>query len=608
MLPASGLRFLMSQGALPWLSRLCALYTKHAPSVRRCSVDAHSSGAVVSLTIAGGTVQLLLKPKGEGKSYAETPSLSVSLQPRPDDCTLDPREAEQVARDFIDVLARADKGTIDITPPRPPENDGQAEIVTVDPEAVAAAREALADEIHWASFIGYKALVTEDLYPHVGPLGEIVSEDQILDGWRDAVRRINDGTAPEKLGLYVHTPFCTVACSFCYCAKTDNFNRAMMASYIERLHDEIDTFAPIFSDSTFTSVYFGGGTPSLLTPPAMKRLFQELYSAFHVPEGTQVIFEGNPDSLNEGKIEVMAREGRVTRLTIGVQTLDDDVQRAVRRFNKPEHVAEAVAAARKHGIKHVNCDIMAGMPLQTLDSFKRDVEFLFSLEPDSLHLNGYRPLPSTALGSTSKPMSDEEIELRDEMLKWGTAFLASNGHSDKSGQGQRRTRNAANIQEYDLRRQNSSLLGLGYPARAHSFAGHYYSPNTDSGMDAGLREQAEHGRVWRGVEVDDVEEQHKYLVNNFRTGFTHSEFRSIFRADASTVAPEAFEKLEACGIISVDEERVRTHVSSPTEDLTFRSFFYSPKHMARAREVWGHEYDRDEDYTRLLLEFTESAG
>lgn len=598
----------MAQGALQWLNRLCALYTKHAPAVQSCHAEVHSSGAVVSLTVAGGTVQLLLKPKGEGKSYAETASLAVSLQPRPEDSTLDAREAEQIARGFIEVLVRADKGNIDVAPALPPENHGQAERVLIDPEAVAAARAELADEIHWASFVGYKALVTEDLYPHVGPLGEILSEEKILDGWRDAVRRINEGTAPEKLGLYVHTPFCTVACSFCYCGKTDNFNRAMMDGYLDRLHAEIDTFAPIFTDSTFTSVYFGGGTPSLLTPPAMKRLFHDLYRAFHVPEGTQVIFEGNPDSLNEGKIEVLAGEGRVTRLTIGVQTLDDDVQRVVRRFNKPEQVAEAVAAARKHGIQHVNCDVMAGMPLQTLDSFKRDVEFLFSLEPDSLHLNGYRPLPRTALGATSKPMTDEEIALRDEMVKWGTDFLASHGHSDKSGQGQRRTRNAANIQEYDLRRQNSSLLGLGYPARAHSFAGHYYSPNTQAGIDAGLAEQAAHGRVWRGVEVDDLEEQHKYLVNNFRTGFSRAEFTSIFGTDVSTVAPDAFAKLESCGIITVDEDRVRTHVNSPTEDLTFRSFFYSPKHMARAREVWGPEYDRSVDYTRLLLELSESAG
>ena len=248
----SRLRFGMAQGALQWLNRLCALYTKHAPAVQSCHAEVHSSGAVVSLTVAGGTVQLLLKPKGEGKSYAETASLAVSLQPRPEDSTLDAREASR-SHAVIEVLVRADKGNIDVAPALPPENHGQAERVLIDPEAVAAARAELADEIHWASFVGYKALVTEDLYPHVGPLGEILSEEKILDGWRDAVRRINEGTAPEKLGLYVHTPFCTVACSFCYCGKTDNFNRAMMDGYLDRLHADIDTFAPIFTDSIFTS-------------------------------------------------------------------------------------------------------------------------------------------------------------------------------------------------------------------------------------------------------------------------------------------------------------------------------------------------------------------
>ena len=97
-------------------------------------------------------------------------------------------------------------------------------------------------------------------------------------------------------------------------------------------------------------------------------------------------------------------------------------------------------------------------------------------------------------------------------------------------------------------------------------------------------------------------------MNNFRTGFTRAEFASIFGTDACSVAPEAFAKLEACGIVTVEDDRVRTHVNSPTEDLTFRTFFYSPKLMARTRAIWGAEYDRSVDYTRLLLELSESAG
>ena len=180
MVPQTGLRVLMAKDSLSWLARLCELYAKHATAVQQCTIEPHSSGAVVSLIVKGGTVRLLLKPKGEGKRYAETTSLAVSLMTRPNDCTLKPREAEQFALDFIEVLRRADKGHIDLMPPKPAEHSAKVpiDIIQLDPMAVQAA-EALEDEIHWASFVGYKALITEDLYPHVGPLGEILSEKEI---------------------------------------------------------------------------------------------------------------------------------------------------------------------------------------------------------------------------------------------------------------------------------------------------------------------------------------------------------------------------------------------------------------------------------------------
>jgi coproporphyrinogen III oxidase-like Fe-S oxidoreductase len=594
----------MAQSALSWLTRLCTLYAKHSSEVKECIAEVHPSGVMVTIEVEDGAIQVLVRRKTEGKAYTKTASFSVSLRGAIEG-EMEQGRPEQVALQFIAVLDRADKGGIELPVPGSGPS-GASKQPPIDEARAAAAREAYADELKWASFVGYKAVVTEDLYPHI-PLGEPIPQQEILDGWIRTLERKKEGTAPDKLGLYVHMPFCTVACSFCYCGKTDRFNRAMMEGYLSRLHQEIEFFAPAFKGSTFTSVYFGGGTPSLMTAPAMKKLFGALYSAFDVPRGTQVIFEGNPDSLSDSKIQVLANEGRVTRLTIGVQTLDDKVQALVRRFNKPEHVAEAIASAREHGIEHVNCDIMAGMPLQTQESFQRDVEFLYSLGPDSLHLNGYRPLPRTRLAS-AEPMTEEEKELRNQMLIWGNAFLAERGHVDKSGQGRRRTQNAANIQEYDLRRQNSSLLGLGYPSRAHSFGGHYYSPDTSIGFDEGLARESATGRVWRGVAVDDREEQHKYLVTNFRTGFSRAEFESIFGVDVCTVAPEAFEKLEALGVISVDDEHVRTYVNSPMEDFTYRTFLYSPKHMARAREVWGSDFDPEIDYTEQLLELTESVG
>ena len=105
------------------------------------------------------------------------------------------------------------------------------------------------------------------------------------------------------------------------------------------------------------------------------------------------------------------------------------------------------------------------------------------------------------------------------------------------------------------------------------------------------------------------------LKNNFsliakfkRDDNSNTKIESIFGVDVCTVAPEAFEKLEALGVIAVDDEQVRTYVNSPMEDFTYRTFLYSPKHMARAREVWGSDFDPETDYTEHLLELTESVG
>ena len=154
-------------------------------------------------------------------------------------------------------------------------------------------------------------------------------------------------------------------------------------------------------------------------------------------------------------------------------------------------------------------------------------------------------------------MCPEGVALRDEMLAWGTSALAEAGHGSDLGQGPRRTRNAANIQEYDLRRQNSSLLGLGFPARAHSFGSHYYLPDASEGFDPSLQRELGGVRRWRAIRAGLEEERHKYLVSNLRTGFTRTEFRSLFGVDPIDAAPEGFAALEAMGQLRSQRRRRR---------------------------------------------------
>lgn len=585
--------------ALDLLARVLQVLQRHEPALRGWTFTAVADGQLLSLAFDTDALTLHVAPARGGPSYARTASLQLSVRSEQI-----PAAHERLLSTLVALLTRRDPGGLHV--PTAPAPGGPRVPTPPDADRAALAREQLKDELHFASFVAWKAVTTEDLYPHVGPLGEPLSTESLLAAWAHTLARIRAGSAPPQLGLYVHVPFCTVACTFCFCGKTDNFDRAGFDSYVERLCEEAALFGPTFAGARFTSVYFGGGTPSLLSPPAMRKVFETLWRWFDVPAGTQVIFEGNPDSLSDRKIEQLATAGRVTRLTIGVQTLDDAVQARVKRFNKPHQVRDAVASARQWGIEHVNVDLMAGLPGQTLASFLGDLDFLLSLEPDTIHVNAYRPLPRVGLARQGDDFDPARIALRDEMMRHAAEALERAGHSFVAGGKRRRTANAANVQEFDLRRQNSSLLGLGFPARAHAFGGFYYAPDRREGIDGALKREREEGRRWWGVPADDAEERHKYLVSNLRAGWDRAEFQRLFGMDCLDAAPDALGKLQALGVLDIGPDRVTSRTGKHSDNSTYAVLLYSPAFLARVRAGWGAEYDPGVDYAARLRTLVEA--
>lgn len=586
------------------------VFRRHDPSLRDWRWDATSAPVVLQLNFAEQSVSLRLMPPGSGNYWLAGRSQHVAISGNPPAGGL-PDSLDTLRQ----LVVRGDPGGLTwpaaVRTAATPDVEVAARRQPVKNELRAAE---LASELHWASFFAWQSVISEDLYPHVGALGEIIDTPTLVGLWEKTGDLIRNGIAPQKLGLYIHIPFCTVACTFCYCSKTDDFRRNHVQDYVESVRAQAELFGPTVRGIPFTSVYYGGGTPSLLTSPQMEALFSTFRDQFIIPEGTQVIYEGNPDSLSDRKIEVMAKLGGVTRLTIGVQTLDDDVQRIVKRFNKPEQVAAAVESARKWGITHVNTDLMAGLPGQTTASFMADLEFLLSLQPDSIHLNAYRPLPVVSLAkSLPDAMGPEQIAARDEMMRLAEARLAAAGHSANAGagagtgQGKRKTQSAANIQEYDLRRQNSSLLALGIPARGHAFGGAYYLPDFDRGFESAKNPAPLENWRWRAIMTDTVEEQHKYLVSNMRSGFLRSEFRELFGVDAVETHASAFEKLESLGAVVIEPDFVTSHTGTHADNLMYRVFLHSQAVNERARAVWGASYDPDVDYRGKMRELVEQS-
>lgn len=593
-----------AESARSWLERVVKLFARHAPLESYRILD--GMGEVrLELELEGVRACLSVRPRDDLPAWSHTRSLSLSITSNADDDL--PRETEHHLLLLKSLLARAEPSALDFPTCGDAAFSEQPVIRFRGREQPSAAEERSRSksELAFAAYVAWRALETEDLYPHVSELGDVISMPQVLEGWDRTLGRIRAGTAPDRVGLYVHIPFCAVACTFCYCGKTDAFDRAGFDAYIDELVSEMKRYSEVFAGTPLTSVYFGGGTPSLLPPTALERVLGEMHRAFEVPDGTQIIFEGNPDSLTEKKIEILAKVGRVSRLTVGVQTLDAEAQRRARRHNRPEEVAAAVAAAKKHGIAHVNVDLMAGLDGQSLQSFKDDMEFVLGLGPDSIHINAFRPNPRTKFAKSGQEMSDEQRRLRDEMLAWGTDRLQGGGFSHLD-QGQGKTRDAANIQDYDLRRMNGSLLGLGNPARSHSFASHYYVPEVPNGdIVAALTADREGRRRVRAVPVSDLGEAHRYLVHNLHTGFSLSDFRALWGSDPWEVCPHGFGKLERLGVVRVDGDRVETDPGDHADMLTHRVFLYGAEMYDRVMRVWGPDFDPHTDYDALLQRMCE---
>ncbi|MEV8358698.1 MULTISPECIES: radical SAM family heme chaperone HemW [unclassified Microbacterium] len=213
------------------------------------------------------------------------------------------------------------------------------------------------------------------------PLGDPVPRDGSLPG------AVIDPTAP--LSAYVHIPFCRVRCGYCdfntYTAE--ELRGARREDYAGTLLREIDLASGVLSahPRPLSTVFFGGGTPTLLPARDLAVILVSLRDRFGLEPDAEVTVEANPDTVTPEVTEELAGAG-VTRLSIGMQSAVPEVLRTLDRTHRPENVATAVRAARDSGLA-VSVDLIYGAPDETLDHWRRSVEAALALETD--HISAY---------------------------------------------------------------------------------------------------------------------------------------------------------------------------------------------------------------------------
>lgn len=184
-------------------------------------------------------------------------------------------------------------------------------------------------------------------------------------------------------GLYVHIPFCSSRCSYCDFA-TGLYQSELAERYVAALVAEIKTSR--HRGETVDTIYFGGGTPSLLAPSQLDRILATLHEQFAIDPQSEITLEINPGSVTREKLESFRSLG-INRASFGAQTFDDRELAKLGRSHTAADALKTFADLRDAGFDNVSFDLIAGLPGQTLEGWQRNIEHALTLNPE--HLSFY---------------------------------------------------------------------------------------------------------------------------------------------------------------------------------------------------------------------------
>ncbi|MCH8066646.1 MAG: radical SAM family heme chaperone HemW [Chloroflexi bacterium] len=232
----------------------------------------------------------------------------------------------------------------------------------------------------------------------------------------------------EPFSLYLHIPFCTAKCGYC------DFNsyagqEHLIPSYSEALVQEARLWRKATTGRTVSTVFFGGGTPSLMPLEEFATIVDGLRSTFEIAPDAEFSIEANPGSLDEEYLRGL-RELGVNRLSIGVQSFHDDELQSLDRIHSAGDAGEAYRAARAAGFTNVSLDLIFGLPDQPIERWQESLEEAVALEPDHLSLyaltveEGTPLARSVARGRTPAPVADDQAD----QYEWTVRRLAGTSY------------------------------------------------------------------------------------------------------------------------------------------------------------------------------------
>ena len=215
----------------------------------------------------------------------------------------------------------------------------------------------------------------------------------------------------ETISLYIHIPLCVKKCAYCDFASFEG-RMPQRERYVQAVCREIRAQAAFFGRRRVQTVFMGGGTPTLLTGVHVQTIMDTVRECFDLFEDAEISMEGNPGTLTMENLEAYKKAG-VNRLSLGVQSLEDDLLAGIGRIHTAAQAQEAVRMAREAGFDNLNLDLMYGLPGQSAAQWEETLKKAIALSPEhlscySLILEEGTPLYDSVQAGTSAALPDDD--------------------------------------------------------------------------------------------------------------------------------------------------------------------------------------------------------
>ena len=229
------------------------------------------------------------------------------------------------------------------------------------------------------------------------------------------------------LGLYIHIPFCKAKCAYCDFYSLAHSEEKMDA-YTAALLRHLEEVAPRAAGMQVDTVYFGGGTPSYLGPARLIRILQTVQRRYDVTRDAEITLEANPDSAGDWRALRRLRRAGFNRLSLGVQSTDNELLRRIGRVHTCEQVQQAVTAARKAKLTNLSLDLIYGLPGQTMEDWQRTLADAVALGPEHLSCYGLKLEEGTPLWQQRQALTLPDDDAQADMYLYTVAALSEAGY------------------------------------------------------------------------------------------------------------------------------------------------------------------------------------